>query len=259
MRLCTSVLLALCFVAATPQPALPPDSKLPAGPEPLRERDPARSILYTGRGNDLVAAGQFAAALEQFHRAIACDPLNANPLINEAYALDRLGRYELALAVIKRAQPLAPEDPTLYLNWGNTLINLGRFKDALEPLVRATELAPSNHQAQVDLAVSYSRLERPADANAALGKAVQLLLAQALGYGQENNRDKALGCYREIIRLAPQFLPAYVNAAILLEQLGRIDEAIGMLEAALKIAPHETALLESLQKLRQRKAAAAGP
>jgi hypothetical protein len=38
--------------------------------------------------------------------------------------------------------------------------------------------------------------------------------------------------------------------AILLEQTGQLDAAVGMIEAALKIAPQEVALLEMLRKLK---------
>jgi predicted O-linked N-acetylglucosamine transferase (SPINDLY family) len=46
---------------------------------------------------------------------------------------------------------------------------------------------------------------------------------------QAGHQEKALAAFAETIRLAPTFLAAYINAALALERLGRIGEAIGYL------------------------------
>ena len=81
------VLLAVATETSAPDPGLFKHT------EPVRERDPARAVVFQGRGNELVAAGKYEAAIEQFRRAAAYDPLNADPLVNMAFCLDKLSRY----------------------------------------------------------------------------------------------------------------------------------------------------------------------
>ena len=90
-------------LAAVPPPPQSADPNLLRSAEPLRERDPARAVLFQGRGIQLVNDGKCEAAVEQFRRAAAFDPGNANIYINLAYCLDKLGRYDQAIHVWSRA------------------------------------------------------------------------------------------------------------------------------------------------------------
>ena len=137
-------LLGVLSLAAVPPSQQSTDPNLLKSTEPLRERDPARAVLFQGRGIQFVNDGKCEAAAEQFRRAAAFDPGNASIYINLAYCLDKLGRYDQAIAELKRAQDLAPSNSMIYVHWGNSLINMKKFEDALEPLRTATVLDASN-------------------------------------------------------------------------------------------------------------------
>ena len=109
--------LGLC-VAALYEPPPHPDPELLKNDQPVHERDPARAVLYQGRGIRLVKDGKLELALDQFHRAAAYDPLNISVPINIAYVLDKLGRYEEAIAELKTAEKIDPRNSMVYLNWG---------------------------------------------------------------------------------------------------------------------------------------------
>ena len=149
---CLILLLLTGLSAAAVTGPVESDPALPTGTEPIRQRDPARAALYQGRGIELVSAGKFESALDQFRRALAFEPANVNALINAAYCLDRLGRYEEAIEELSRAEKLNPTNPMIFINWGNSLINLKKFEESLEPLQRARDLDASNQLVRLNLA-----------------------------------------------------------------------------------------------------------
>ncbi|MEI8064729.1 MAG: hypothetical protein WCH84_11780, partial [Verrucomicrobiota bacterium] len=57
------------------------DPALPTGTEPIRQRDYARAAFYQGHGIELVNAGKFELALDQFRRALAFEPADVNTLV----------------------------------------------------------------------------------------------------------------------------------------------------------------------------------
>jgi Flp pilus assembly protein TadD len=84
--------------------------------QPVLESDPARAVLYQGRGIKLVSDGRLEPALDQFRRAAAFDPSNASVLINIAYVLDKLGRYEEAITQLKEAEKIDSRNSMIFLN-----------------------------------------------------------------------------------------------------------------------------------------------
>ena len=59
-------------------------------------------------GRILLSEGQPAAALEEFGRALALDPLNARNFNNRGVALDALGQIEAARQDFERALRIDP-------------------------------------------------------------------------------------------------------------------------------------------------------
>ena len=62
------LVLMLASLGATYTPPLPKDSAIFKGAEPVRERDPARAVLFQGRGIKLVEKGNCEPAIQQFRR-----------------------------------------------------------------------------------------------------------------------------------------------------------------------------------------------
>jgi Flp pilus assembly protein TadD len=65
-------------------------------------------------------------------------------------------------------------------------------------------------------------------------------------YAKRGRMDDARRAYEAALRLAPWFVPAYVNLADLLRLSGRDDEAEPLLRRALKVDPHSAAVHHAL-------------
>ena len=165
--------------------------------------------LYN-RGNTLQKLGRFEQALESYQRALAVGPDFAEAFNNRGVALQKLGRSEEALESYEQALAVTPEYAEALNNRGNTLQELGRFQEALESYKQA-------------LAV---RLEY-AEALDNLGNCFR-----ALG-----RFDEAMECHEQALAVRPDFAEAFYNRGNTLRDLRRFDEAMESFQRALALKP----------------------
>jgi len=226
---------------------------VPTGGESIGQRDPTRAAIYQGRGIELVNAGKFEPALDQFRRALACEPANPNALINAAYCLDRLGRYEDAIEELRRAEKINPTNPMIFINWGNSLINLKRYADALEPLQRARDLDGSNQLVRLNLAAAFANSGQPEKALPELAGAAKInsnnptvfsnwaLILVGLGRSAD-----AIEKYRQASALDTNNPALLLNQAVLEEKIGRHLAAAQTLEKAAQLDPKNATITFNL-------------
>jgi protein O-GlcNAc transferase len=174
------------------------------------------------RAGDLLARSRrFEEALEQFDRALELDPDGPGASavrVRRATVLVNLKRGEEAVAEFRRAVELTPEDPVVHHLFGETLEFLGRGEEAAEQRRLAEELSDSTAQK------------------------VRLLLREAQDAIHEEGFETALERYREVIELAPDYVPAREGRARVLGHLGRYDEAVEEFDRALERAPRDLSL-----------------
>ncbi len=73
--------------------------------------DPGFALPYLQLGNLRTRAREYAAAIEDYDRALAIDPTLAEAMFNRATALMDLGRFAEALPALERLLVLAPQYP----------------------------------------------------------------------------------------------------------------------------------------------------
>jgi tetratricopeptide (TPR) repeat protein len=100
------------------------------------------SRRWVNTGNELLADGRTAEAIEAYRRALASDPALVEAHHNLGIALRREGRLEEAFSEFLESVRLDPELVEGHRNLGVTLLAMGRPADAIRPLTRAVELAP---------------------------------------------------------------------------------------------------------------------
>jgi len=194
-------------------------------PEPLLdalEELKSGERVHTLRGRRAFRFGDFAAAAESFHQALAARPDSIGARINLAAALARLGDEEGAIAALRPAVAAAPDDPTVRYNLGSLLLAAGRTADAVEQLREAVELAP-------------------ADAGA------HLALADALRATGEPH--ESLVHYRKASEADPASASAWLRGAEILTALGRHAEAARVLDAAHAANPTDGPIAQDLARL----------
>lgn len=126
--------------------------------------DPDLDFAHWALGAAHLAAGDNAAALDCFDRALALNPNNSDALANCAWPLMFEGRTEEAVARLERAMRLNPFHPDWYL-WGLGMARYlkGDYPDACKALGR---MAQPNDQSKAFEIAALMRLGETELANA---------------------------------------------------------------------------------------------
>lgn len=117
------------------------DSQSPAPPNGVNGThslppDPPKEELdgeaYKQAGNKFFKQKEYTKSVEQYSKAIECEPENATFFANRAAAYMSAGKFRDALADCQAADRLLPDQPKTLLRMARILTSLGRPEDALE-------------------------------------------------------------------------------------------------------------------------------
>jgi Flp pilus assembly protein TadD len=180
-----------------------------------------RALLQHGYVQEAVAELQTATAT-----GLPEQLAEANNLLGLAY--DRLGWHRLAADAYERALSAAPKDYVALTNLGYSLYLADDYKGALKRLKQAAKLAPNEPVIYNNLGVVHARLGRHDDAfkNFARGSGeyeAHLKLASIL---EDQRRDKdAVKHYEAALRLQPGASAVLERLVALYERTGDRDKA----------------------------------
>ena len=182
------------------------------------EHAPDQPDVLLRAGNALARRGHFEEAIVHYDRLIAVAP-EWTPAILEkrATALVNLGRGDEAIRDFSRAVDAAPGDPRLRL----------RFAEALEFLGDPTAAAAQR-------AAAAERLEDEADR-------LPLIAAAARHLARQGDFDAAIERFREALELTPGDQELRYDLASVLGHVRRLDEAVAEFETVIAAAPRHDA------------------
>src|SRR3954464_11873826 len=194
------------------------DNYSPAAHQPSASGD-AREHLTQGRM--LLTSGRINEAITELSLATSLDPRlsEAHSLLGVAY--DRKGMHDRATDAYDRAIKADPEDAQTLNNLGFSLYQNGNYRAAVDKLKKAARLAPTDQRILNNLALAQCRLGKYDDA------------------------------YKNFARAGGE-LTGRLNTAMMLERLGRDDEAIKQYEAARRASPNSAVALQRLTDLYRR-------
>ena len=127
--------------AARPLDDLPDTVVLDSTPAEDTVPDVVDAAIGNQEGLRLLAAGDYGSAVEQFRRALAVDPNNAEYRDNLGYALFRLGRNDEAAAQIQAALNQDPNRVVAYNHMADVQLARGDTAAAIAALERYLELS----------------------------------------------------------------------------------------------------------------------
>lgn len=182
-------------------------------------RDPT---LRNALGNVLQLMGDWSGAEQAYRQVLAVEPRHAGAYNNLGMALVQLNRDEDALAAFDATLKLAPRDVKTAKLRASALERLGRVGEALD-------------------AVSRIVLAQPSDMDA--------LQARGVLHARLGQFDNAVADFSRVAAARPQFAGIYVVLARALHSSGRVNEAIGALQAAREIQEEPGPLLELAEML----------
>jgi protein O-GlcNAc transferase len=196
------------------------------------------------RGVQALVGDRLDEAVELLGRAVALAPGHAGSLANLGEALRRRGNLRAAFDALVRAVGIDAQLFPAVHSLGSVLEALGAIDGAIACFERAAELQPGSRAAAQRLEAARVSVgagntndsrEPPADESAAIAAETFLTLARPLA--MQGRLEEAVRLLERAVKLQPRLTPAYCNLAMLEAALGRVDEACANYRRALEIEP----------------------
>lgn len=183
-------------------------------------------------GHYLQLAGRLEQARGVLEASLAEEPHNPETLNLLGGVYERLGQGNKAIETFQRGLEIDPTYASINANYGTALLSLGRVDEAIAALRTALQYDP--------------RLPEPHNALGVIA-------------AQRGSLPLAVEHWRAAVELDPDLFDALYNLGFALNQLGRYEEAIPVLEAFVARAPADRyardieRMRQLLERLRQRR------
>lgn len=222
------------------------DESIAALKNALRGQPDFHSAMYN-LGATYSDAGRIDEAIEAFESAAAFQPSHAESHFQLGMLLIRAGKHETAMRHIQRALALNPRHAEASHAMGFCLGQLGKHDDAIAMYRQALSINPNYSEAYLNLGIAYFSKREFEQAAAAFEHGTRidpqsadlffnLACVQAeQGVSNSDSQGDAVASYREVLRLRPDHYKASANLGMLLQALGRFEEAKAVFEHALSM------------------------
>ena len=197
-------------------------------------------------GNTLMARGDYAGALDYYHRAQQFTPQYSVLLINLAIAEDATKESAAAEQHFKDALRLAPASPDSYTYYARYLLSHSRADEARALLQGALELSPTDLTARDLLARANAQA-----ANQPTTQTPEFYLGLSLQLYREERYAESIAASRAALALRPSYAEAWNNIGAAYNKLGRYDNAGAACEEALRLKPDFQLARSNLQYARE--------
>ena len=197
-------------------------------------------------GNTLMAKGDYAGALDHFHRAQQLTPQYSVLLINLAIAEDATKQSGAAEQHFKDALRLAPASPDSYTYYARYLLSHSRPDEARAFLQSALELSPTDLTARELLEQANAQ-----GVNQPTTQTPEFYLDLSLQHYREGHYAESIAASRAALALRPNYPEAWNNIGAAYNKLGRYEEGAAACEQALRLKPDFELARNNLQYARE--------
>ena len=197
------------------------------------------------RGLELLRGNQAALAIVELEQAVRLEPANAEYLNHLGSARKATGDLEGAMTSYRRALELAPEHKPARYNLGLVLLDLGRLDEAEAHFRRIHEADPRDAGVRFQLALLLGARAQFAESVQMFRSALELTpddpyLWYHLGIAYRDLPGQvaaSIECLGKSIALKPDFSDAHLLLGDILQEAGRLDEAMEHYRSAIRLAP----------------------
>lgn len=213
-------------------------------------------LLQQAAAADLSINGAWREYLVR--RALEVDPENTDALYELASILRAFRRWAEALELLERHQRLAPGNFRVLADIGRCLVGLQRYAEAESVLRRALD-GLDDADTRYDLALVLNRGGRFAEAIAEYRRALDrhpnhagALNNLGVALARQGRLEEATRQFGRLVAIDPENADAHTNLGALLLSQGAHDRAAREFRAALQVNPDHALAREGLQKVEGR-------
>ncbi len=124
-------------------------------------------ILYT-------ETDRFEEAVKEFERALRCDPVKSDALLELAFTYEKFGKQDKAEEIYKKTIDLKPNYWNAYSSLGGFYHDKGRVEEAEKMFLRSTELMTENISDYNSLMAVYYLMDQNESAEAMFEKSIAI-------------------------------------------------------------------------------------
>ena len=219
----------------------------------VRESRSSTFLLQQAASADITTNGAWREYL--IRRALEFDPANSDALYELASMLRVLRRYGEALALLERHERTAPGDFQVLADIGRCLSGLQRFAEA-EAVLRRALAAQDDANTRYDLGFVLDRTGRLKDAVAEYQRALDhnpnhrdALNNLGVALARQNRFGPAALQFERLVAVDPDNADAHTNLGAILLTEGSRDRAAREFRTALQLNPDHALAREALRKL----------
>lgn len=213
---------------------------------------PDSAVAHNMLGVAIAAQGRGEAALAQFRAAIRIDPFFADPFFNMGHKLANLNRRAESERMLRAAIARAPAFAPALMLFADLLMQDLRSRDALPFLRRVVAMPAAPAQARLKLGGALNEAKDYAEAVEVLRRVLQTdgetiygLTTLAEAQMALGRADDALATVNRALALAPDHVVATGRKAMILQTLGRFDEARPLFQKVMEADPKNGAYFRS--------------
>ena len=138
---------------------------------------------HTGMGYLYIMQREYDKAIASAERAVALNPGGARSLAALAMAMYYSCRFKEAVAFMEHAIRLDPFPSSIgFRNLGAAYRGVGRYEESVKQSKKAVELSPNDLFAHLNLAITYTKLGREAEAKAEAAEVLRIHPKFSLDY-----------------------------------------------------------------------------
>jgi len=206
--------------------------------------NPKFAEAHNNKGNALKELGRGAEALTSYEHAVELAPKFFAAFKNLGVALTEQDRFEDAIKAFDQAIELKSDFLEAYVGRAHAKKQLQQFNEALIDHQNIIQHKPRWIDAYLNYGDSLKNLGRLDEAVAIYEKAIAINPADGRAYNNwgkclasKNDFEGALIKYQTATKRSPGLVQSYYNQAVTLARLGRLEEAIKLLEKSLELDP----------------------
>ncbi|UCE40867.1 MAG: sulfatase-like hydrolase/transferase [Candidatus Aminicenantes bacterium] len=176
------------------------------------ERMPDSEVLLSRLGHTYMVAGRVKKALDTFDRILKTNPRYFDALMATAWMLDLIGQKEDAQGYYRKTLEVEPENKFARKNYALSLATSGKLNPAIEIYSRLIEDYPDDHEIRKELGIAY---------------------------GAAGEISRSIEQLEKAVSLHPDPL-AYLNLAVAMRKVGKLEDAIRYLKLYLENSEGES-------------------